>query len=147
MGGAGDSSYNREDVISQIEDEAPPLIRVIDREAIASRAALNPLAGGGWDGLTGLSIAAVGAAVGIASLLYGAAAARGDQGRQRRRAGAGPLRQATVPDAACRKVAHGRSGHRSRGSHRLLARAATDPETGDCAGEHGGSPSDDSPVA
>lgn len=75
-GGAGDSPYNREDVISQIEDEAPPLTRVIDRDAIASRAALNPLAGGGWDGLTGLSIAAVGAAVGIASLLYGAAAAR-----------------------------------------------------------------------
>ena len=74
--GAGDSSYNREDVISQIEDEVPPLTWVIDRDAIASRAALNPLAGGGWDGLTGLSIAAVGAAVGIASLLYGAAAAR-----------------------------------------------------------------------
>ena len=71
-----ESSYNREDVVSQIEDEAPPLTRVIDRDAIASRAALNPLAGGGWDGLTGISIAAVGVAVGIASLLYGAAAAR-----------------------------------------------------------------------
>ena len=75
-GGTGDSSYNREEIVSQIEDEVPPLTRVIDRDAIASRAALNPLAGGGWDGLTGLSIAAVGAAVGIASLLYGAAAAR-----------------------------------------------------------------------
>lgn len=72
----GHLSYSREDVVSQIEDAAPPLTRVIDRDAIASRAALNPLAGGGWDGLTGLSIAAVGAAVGIASLLYGAAAAR-----------------------------------------------------------------------
>lgn len=71
-----DSSYNREEVVSQIEDEAPPLTRVINRNAVASRAALNPLAGGGWDGLTGLSIAAVGVAVGIASLLYGAAAAR-----------------------------------------------------------------------
>ena len=62
--------------LAQIEDEAPPLTRVISRDAVASRAALNPLAGGGWDGLTGLSIAAVGAAVGITSLLYGAAAAR-----------------------------------------------------------------------
>ena len=67
---------SREEVVTQIEDEVPPLTRVIDRDAVASRAALNPLAGGGWDGLTGLSIAAVGAAVGIASLLYGAAAAR-----------------------------------------------------------------------
>ena len=67
---------NRDVVVSQIEDEVPPLTRVISRDAVASRAALNPLAGGGWDGLTGLSIAAVGAAVGIASLLYGAAAAR-----------------------------------------------------------------------
>ena len=84
-GGAGDSRSDietrgndggREDIVSQIEDEVPPLTRVIDRDAVASRAALNPLAGGGWDGLTGLSIAAVGAAVGIASLLYGAAAAR-----------------------------------------------------------------------
>ena len=71
-----DSSYNRENVVLQIEDAVPPLTRVINRDAVASRAALNPLAGGGWDGLTGLSIAAVGAAVGIASLLYGAAAAR-----------------------------------------------------------------------
>ena len=80
--GAGDSPYNRDNpasielTLAQIEDAAPPLTRVINRDAVASRAALNPLAGGGWDGLTGLSIAAVGAAVGIASLLYGAAAAR-----------------------------------------------------------------------
>ena len=72
----GESSYSREDIVSQIEDAAPPLTRVINRDAVANRAALNPLAGGGWDGLTGLSIAAVGVAVGIASLLYGAAAAR-----------------------------------------------------------------------
>lgn len=61
---------------SEFCDAVPPLTWVIDRDAVASRAAMNPLAGGGWDGLTGLSIAAVGAAVGIASLLYGAAAAR-----------------------------------------------------------------------
>ena len=72
----GGNDGGRDEVVSQIEDAVPPLTRVIDRDVLASRAALNPLAGGGWDGLTGLSIAAVGIAVGIASLLYGAAAAR-----------------------------------------------------------------------
>lgn len=78
----GDGERDHDDASSTaltlalIRDEVPPLTRVVDRDAVASRAALNPLAGGGWDGLTGLSIAAVGAAVGIASLLYGAAAAR-----------------------------------------------------------------------
>ena len=71
-----DPSYNRDDVVSEIESTLPALISVIDRTAVADRASLNPLAGGGWDGLTGLSIAAVGIAVGIASLLYGAASAR-----------------------------------------------------------------------
>ena len=66
----------RDDVISDIENVLPSLTYVIDRTAVADRASRNPLAGGGWDGLTGLSIAAVGIAVGIASLLYGAASAR-----------------------------------------------------------------------
>ena len=72
----GGRERDRDNVVAHIEDGAPPLTRVINRDAVASRAALNPLAGGGWDGLTGLGIAAVVAAVGIASLLYGAAAAR-----------------------------------------------------------------------
>ena len=71
-----DPSYDREAVVTAIGDALPPLTSATDRDAVADRASRNPLAGGGWDGLTGLSIAAVGIAVGIASLLYGAATAR-----------------------------------------------------------------------
>ena len=71
-----DPSYNRDDVISSIERELPELVSAIDRTAVAERASRNPLAGGGWNGLTGLSMSAVGIAVGIASLLYSVATAR-----------------------------------------------------------------------
>ena len=67
---------SRDDLISEIESVLLPLASITDRSAVADRASRNPLAGGGWDGLTGLSIAAIGIAVGIASLLYGAASAR-----------------------------------------------------------------------
>ena len=71
-----DPSYDRNAVISTIESELPALTTAIDRTAVAERASRNPLAGGGWDGLTGLGIGAVGIAVAIASLLHGAASAR-----------------------------------------------------------------------
>ena len=71
-----DPSHTRDAVIGDIDRALPPLTFVTDRTAVADRASRNPLAGGGWDGLTGLGIAAVGIAVGVASLLYGATAAR-----------------------------------------------------------------------
>lgn len=71
-----DPTYDRQEVISRIADELPPLVSVVDRDAVAQRASRNPLAGGGWNGLTGLGIGAMGLAVGIASLLYSVAAAR-----------------------------------------------------------------------
>ncbi len=71
-----DPSHDRNAVISEIESELKALVSIIDRTASADRASRNPLAGGGWDGLTGLSIGAVGIAVGIALLLHGAASAR-----------------------------------------------------------------------
>ena len=71
-----DPSYDRDTVISRIDRELPELASVIDRDAVADRAARNPLAGGGWNGLTSLNMSAVGIAVGIALLLHSVASAR-----------------------------------------------------------------------
>ncbi len=71
-----DSSYDRQSVLADITDGLPPFTSVVDRNAAAERAAVNPLAGGGWDGLTGLSMAAIGLAVITALLLHSAASAR-----------------------------------------------------------------------
>ena len=71
-----DPSFDRDTVVSAIQSELPPLTSVIDRKAVADRASRNPLAGGGWNGLTGLAMGAVGIAVVIASLLYSVAAAK-----------------------------------------------------------------------
>ncbi len=71
-----DPSFDRDALISRIDRELPELASAIDRAGVAERASRNPLAGGGWNGLTGLSMGAVGIAVGIASLLYSVAAAR-----------------------------------------------------------------------
>ena len=71
-----DPSYDRDAVVSRIDSGLPELTSVIDREAVAERAARNPLAGGGWNGLTSLGMSAVGIAVGIAALLYSVATAR-----------------------------------------------------------------------
>ena len=70
-----DPSYERDAAMAGIESQLPALASVIDRTAVADGASRNPLAGGGWDGLTGLSIGAVVIAVGVASLLHGAASA------------------------------------------------------------------------
>ena len=58
-----DPSANREQVIARIPELLPGLIYIRDREAVAALAERNPLAGGGWDGLTIFSMAAIGIAV------------------------------------------------------------------------------------
>ena len=71
-----DPSFDRDAVISTIQSDLPLLTSVIDRTAVADRASRNPLAGGGWNGLTSLAMSAVGISVVIASLLYSVASAR-----------------------------------------------------------------------
>ena len=71
-----DPAYDRSAVLSDIEEALPPLTSLADRTAVADRASRNPLAGGGWNGLTSLAMSAVGIAVVVASLLYSVAAAR-----------------------------------------------------------------------
>ena len=58
-----DEDADRSQVILQIAEAAPGLITVRDGEATAALAERNPLAGGGWDGLTIFSMAAIGIAV------------------------------------------------------------------------------------
>ena len=62
--------------IAEITAELPFLVSVTDRQVEAALASRNPLAGGGWDGLTGLSMAGIGLAVIAALLLYSAASVR-----------------------------------------------------------------------
>ncbi len=68
-----DPSHTRDTVIADITSQLPPLTGIQDREKQAEVASLNPLAGGGWDGLSILSMAGVGLAVVAAMLVYGAA--------------------------------------------------------------------------
>ncbi|MCI0902726.1 MAG: hypothetical protein J4N75_04425 [Chloroflexi bacterium] len=58
-----DAAADREQVIEDIADMIPGLVSVRDAEAVASLAGRNPLAGGGWDGLTIFSMVAIGIAV------------------------------------------------------------------------------------
>ena len=64
---------DRETVLEGISESLPPLISVTDRQGEAVKAANNPLAGGGWNGLTGLGVAAIALAVVTALLLHSAA--------------------------------------------------------------------------
>ncbi len=68
-----DPSQPRETVIADITSHLPTLTGIQDRERLAELAALNPLAGGGWDGISILSMAGVGLAVVAAMIVYGAA--------------------------------------------------------------------------
>ena len=68
--------YEREAVIAALEEELPLFTGVTDRLEAAERASANPLAGGGWDGLTGMSMAGIGLAVVTALLLHSAASVR-----------------------------------------------------------------------
>ena len=54
---------DRQGIIVQIRDLIPGLITIRDREDVASFSAKNPLTGGGWDGLTALSMGAIGITV------------------------------------------------------------------------------------
>ena len=68
-----DQTADREMVIQEIAAQLPTLAAIRDREWEADRASRDPLAGGGWNGLTGLSIAGIGIAVAAALLLHSAA--------------------------------------------------------------------------
>ena len=69
-------SYDRKSVIADVTEQLPPLASVTDRQEAAINASRNPLAGGGWNGLTGLSMAGMGLVVLTALLLHSGAAAR-----------------------------------------------------------------------
>ena len=58
-----DPDADREQVISLVPDLVPGLVTVRDAEVVAGLAERNPLAGGGWNGLTVFSMVAVGLAV------------------------------------------------------------------------------------
>ena len=66
----------RQAVLDEITAMLPPLASARERRAVAARASGNPLAGGGWDGLTGLSMAGIGLAVATVLLLHSAASVR-----------------------------------------------------------------------
>ena len=68
-----DPARDRGEVIDEVVEELPALAAIRDREWEAERASRDPLAGGGWNGLTGLSIAGIGVAVAAALLLHSAA--------------------------------------------------------------------------
>ena len=63
-------------MIADVTQLLPPLASVTDRQREAVKASRNPLAGGGWNGLTGLSMAGIGLVVLTALLLHSRASAR-----------------------------------------------------------------------
>ena len=71
-----DSGQDRDALIAEITSELPLLATISDRQGEAASAARNPLAGGGWNGLTGLSMAGIGIAVVTALFLYTSASVR-----------------------------------------------------------------------
>ena len=58
-----DEEADREQVVAEIRELKPGLVSVKDSELAASLAERNPLAGGGWNGLTIFSMVAIGIAV------------------------------------------------------------------------------------
>ncbi len=60
---AVDSDADREQVLAAVGELVPGLVSVKDSATIASLAERNPLAGGGWNGLTIFSMVAIGIAV------------------------------------------------------------------------------------
>ena len=71
-----DPAHDRQTVIAEVTAELPPLASITDRREAAIRASGNPLAGGGWNGLTGLSMTGIGLVVVTALLFHSAAAVR-----------------------------------------------------------------------
>ena len=58
-----DPAVDRQQAVAEIPEVIPGAVFIRDREAVAELAGRNPLAGGGWDGLTIFSMAAIGIAV------------------------------------------------------------------------------------
>lgn len=58
-----DDTADRNDVIAALKSVLPSFARVQDRDLVVDAAERNPLAGGGWNGLTVLSVAALTLAV------------------------------------------------------------------------------------
>ncbi len=71
-----DPAADREQVKAQVIAQLPALQSVVDREQVADLAESNPLAGGGWDGLTALGMAAIGIAVVLTLFVYAAVSVR-----------------------------------------------------------------------
>ncbi len=68
-----DPAYDRKSVTAEVAEQLPPLVSVTDRQEAATAASTNPLAGGGWNGLTGLSMTGIGLVVLTALLLHSGA--------------------------------------------------------------------------
>ena len=58
-----DPAADRQQVAASIPDLVPGIFSIRDADAVAEFAGRNPLAGGGWDGLTIISMVAIGIAV------------------------------------------------------------------------------------
>ncbi len=58
-----DPAADRQQVKTAVSARLPVLHSLVDREQVADLAESNPLAGGGWDGLTALGMGAIGTAV------------------------------------------------------------------------------------
>ena len=71
-----DPNADRVQVTAQISEIIPGLVSIRDREIVADLAARNPLAGGGWDGLTAFSMVAIGIAVVLTLTVHAAASVR-----------------------------------------------------------------------
>ena len=74
-----DPQVDRQETIEKITAALPSFTGITDRVAEAEAASRNPLAGGGWNGLTAMTMAAVGLAVVTALLLHSATAARANR--------------------------------------------------------------------
>ena len=66
-----DGGSNREETIQTIIQKLPPDAGILDRESAVTLAMGDPLAGGGWNGLTLLGISAAAIAAVLALLAYG----------------------------------------------------------------------------
>ncbi|MFQ6028959.1 MAG: FtsX-like permease family protein, partial [Dehalococcoidia bacterium] len=71
-----DDEADREQTIAQVRERLPRITSVRDRDAVVERSQRNPLAGGGWNGLTLLSLATLTVAVVLALGTHAAIAVR-----------------------------------------------------------------------
>ena len=82
-----------------IASELPALTLLRDRDHAAEVASRNPLAGGGWNGLTALSMGCIALAVVTAMLFHARRVREGRAGGHRRGAGAGTVHVAALHGA------------------------------------------------